>query len=111
MWEISGVISTAVGLMLSALALIISLLALIGSAIFYFKSAGQLRDSTRRLQNAMNILVRYLELTMKDANIKPIRNEEGDATGFSITFPVESGSYQVQGSNATLTKDEKGPLS
>jgi hypothetical protein len=111
MWQIIGVISTAVGLMLSALALIISLLALIASAYFYFRSARQLQKSTRLLQNSINVLVRYLELTTKDAKVKPIRNKEGDTTGFSITFPVEGGSYQVLGTDATLTKVEKEPLS
>ena len=111
MWEIVGVISTAVGIVLSAFALIISFLALVASAYFYFKSARQLQKSTRLLQNSINVLVRYLELTAKDANVKPIRNKEGDTTGFSITILAEGGSYQVLGTDATRTKNGKEPLS
>lgn len=107
MQEIAGMISLAASLILSALALIISLLALIASAYFYYGSARQLQKSTRQLQDSMNKLTRYLELTIKDANVKPIRNKDGDTTGFNITMHAESGNYAISGADATLTKDEK----
>ncbi len=95
MWEIAGVI--------------VAILALIASAIFYFKSARQLQKSTRRLQNSMNVLGRYLKATIKNADVDLNINKEGDIVGLSITVHPEpiNVHLQVGPANVTVTKDEK----
>jgi hypothetical protein len=82
MWEILGVV---VGLF----ALIISMFALVAAAVFYFMSARQLRNSTRRLQRTINVLGHYLKATIKDADVDLNINKEGDIVGLNITLRLE----------------------
>ena len=77
MWQIVGLVTTI-------LALIITILALTASAVFYFLSARQLRDSTRRLQNTMNVLGYYLKTTIKDARVDLNTDKRGDIVSLNI---------------------------
>jgi hypothetical protein len=65
--------------------LLISIAALVASAIFYFISARQLRNSTQQLQHTMNVLGHYLKATIKDAHVDLNINKRGDIVGLNIT--------------------------
>lgn len=107
MWQVIGVISAVLALIISLIALIISIFTLAASAIFYFKSARQLQDSTRRLQRTMNVLGHYLKATIKDADVDLNFNKEGDIIGLSITAHTEPivANVRVEGA-ATLVKGQ-----
>lgn len=90
-------------------ALIISVLALVASAIFYFKSARQLRDSTRQLQHTMNVLGRYLKATIKDADVDLNIDKDGNIVDVNIILRPAGGIQEQASANATLTVVEKKP--
>jgi hypothetical protein len=92
MWQVIGLSATF-------LALIITILALAASAIFYFMSARQLRDSTQQLQHTMNVLGHYLKATIKDAHVDLNINKKGDIVGLNI-----SGHAEVRGGGGISAK-------
>jgi len=103
MWEI-------LGLALAAVALIISILALVASIIFFFLSARQLNNSTRRLQRTMNVLGQYLKATVKGADVDLNIDKEGNVVGLNITLHPDPINVQSQVSGtATLIQSGKKP--
>lgn len=103
MWEILGVVFAVV-------ALIISSLALVASIIFFFLSARQLNNSTRRLQRTMNVLGQYLKATIKGADVDLNIDKEGNVVGLSITLHPDPINVKAEVSGvATLFQSGKKP--
>ena len=98
MLEYLGFIATVVALFATMIALIATVMALVASAYFYFKSS-------RQLQDVMNVLASYLELTIKDKDVKPQRNKKGDVIGLSITIRPHSANIQSQSDQVILSTD------
>jgi len=84
----TGSVITIINIILSAMAILISLLALGASAVFYLKSAKQLKI-------AINIFGGFIEGTIKGQDISFRRDNSGDLVGLSIVARVEGLEAQV----------------
>jgi|GEM_PF-7053787 len=86
-------------IILSTAALAVSAAAIFCSIVFYYKS-------TRRLQNAVNVLGTYLEACMRDADVKLMRNNKADVVGISITLHAQPCHIQIKSDSAVLNVDK-----
>lgn len=82
-------------IILSIAALIVSLMAIIIQVMFYAKS-------TKRLQGAVNVIGSYLEMCIKDADVKLSRNRNGDVVGVSITIHPQTANMLITGKQAGI---------